>query len=102
MSDDEATPPTPLALLDECTARYWQTKQAHERAQQDVITSALAALQARERPTDVAEHSPFTDAYIRRLARENGIKAEPRSKGPRPRHESTTSKTEPSHNNEAR
>lgn len=82
---EETPPPTPLALLDECTARYRETENAHEQARQDVIAAALAALTARERPTDVAEHSPFTDAYIRRLARENGIKAQPRSKGPRPR-----------------
>ncbi|MET8864714.1 hypothetical protein ABZW11_17390 [Nonomuraea sp. NPDC004580] len=85
MTQDETTPPTPLALLDEATARYWKTKQAHERAQQDVIAAALDALKARERPTDVAERSPFTDAYIRRLARDNGIKAQPKSKGPRRR-----------------
>lgn len=81
MTDD----PTPLAMLDESTARYRQTEAAHEKARHEVIAAVLAALQARERPTDVAEHSPFTDAYIRRLARENGIKAQPRSKGPRPR-----------------
>jgi hypothetical protein len=82
---EEKPPTAPLAKLDECTARYRQTEDAHEQARQDVIAAALDALKARERPTDVAEHSPFTDAYIRRLARENGIKAHPRSKGPRPR-----------------
>jgi len=82
----EETPPlAPLARLDDATARYRQTEDAHEQARQAVIAAALDALKARERPTDVAEHSPFTDAYIRRLARENGIKAQPRSKGPRPR-----------------
>lgn len=94
--------PSPLALLDLSTARYRQTEAAHEKARQDVIAAVLAALQARERPTDVADRSPFTDAYIRRLAREHGIKAQPRSKGPRPRPERTASETEPSHNNEAR
>jgi hypothetical protein len=33
----------------------------------------LAALRAGERPTDVAAKSPFTEAYVRKLARENGI-----------------------------
>lgn len=86
--------PNPLALLDKSTARYRQTEADHEKARQDVIAAVLAALQARERPTDVAEHSPFTDAYIRKLARENGIKAQPKSKGPRPR---SKTETEPTH-----
>lgn len=88
--------PNPLALLDESTARYRRTEADHEKARQDVIAAVLAALQARERPTDVAEHSPFTDAYVRRLARESGIKAQPKSKGPRPRGERRKSETEPS------
>ncbi len=33
----------------------------------------LAAQRADERPTDVAAKSPFTEAYVRKLARENGI-----------------------------
>lgn len=84
---EETPQQTPLERLDEATARYRQTEHEHEQARQEVITAALDALKARERPTDVAEHSPFTDAYIRRLAREHGIKAQPRSKGPRPRKE---------------
>lgn len=91
MTDNETPPPAPLAKLDDATTRYWQTKRAHEQAQQDVIAAALDALKARERPTDVAEHSPFTDAYIRKLARDNGIKAQPKSKGPRPRAKAPTS-----------
>jgi len=92
---DETPPQTPLARLDQATARYRQTEDAHEQARQEVITAALDALKARERPTDVAEHSPFTDAYIRKLARENGIKAQPRSKGPRPRAQRAPVQTPP-------
>ena len=94
--------PSPLAQLDLSTARYRQTEEAHEQARQDVIAAVIAALEAQERPTDVAEHSPFTDAYIRRLARERGIKAQPKSKGPRPRPQRAISETEPIHDNEAR
>lgn len=33
----------------------------------------LAALRAGEHPTDVAAKSPFTETYVRKLAREGGI-----------------------------
>ncbi|MER5647282.1 hypothetical protein [Streptosporangium sp. NPDC002524] len=76
---------SPLALLDATTTRYRETEQAHEHARQEVVAAALAALRAGERPTDVAEHSPFTDSYIRRVARENGIEPAPRGKRPKSR-----------------
>jgi hypothetical protein len=82
MTDDTS----PLALLDEATERYRQTEEAHEESQRAVVAAALAALRAGERPTDVAQHSPFTDSYIRRIARENGIEARPLGgRGPRRR-----------------
>ncbi len=91
MTDDTS----PLALLDASTARYRQTEQAHEEARQEVVAAALAALRAGERPTDVAEHSPFTDSYIRRIVRENGIAAQPPGgKGTRQR---TKAETGPTH-----
>jgi hypothetical protein len=43
-----------------------KTRQAH-------IDAVLAALRAGKRPTDVASWSPFTAAYIRKLARGAGI-----------------------------
>lgn len=69
----------PITALDHATRRYRETEQAHEEARAAVIAAALDALRAKERPTDVVEHSPFTAAYVRKLARDNGI--EPAKKG---------------------
>jgi len=69
----------PLDVVDETTAAYQETEKAHEAARKAAIAAVLAALRAGKRPTDVVERSPFTDAYVRRLARANGI--EPRRKG---------------------
>jgi hypothetical protein len=62
-----------LEAVEEDTRRYRQTEAAHEQSRQAVTASVLAALRAGERPTDVAAKSPFTETYVRRLARENGI-----------------------------
>jgi len=67
-----------LEALDASTRRYRETEAAHEESRQAVIADVLAALRAGERPTDVVARSPFTDAYVRKLARENGIEAKPR------------------------
>lgn len=73
---------TELDALAEATKRYRKTKTAHDDAQEAVAAAAVAALRAGHRPTDVTEHSPFTAAYVRRLAREAGI--EPARPGPKP------------------
>lgn len=52
---------------------YRSTEAAHEESRLAVIASVLAALRAGERPTDVAAKSPFTEAYVRKLARQHGI-----------------------------
>lgn len=57
------------------TSRYQKTEATHEEARTAVIAAVVAALQAGERPTDVTAWSPFTAAYIRKLARSNGIPA---------------------------
>jgi hypothetical protein len=62
-----------LAAVEADTRRYEQTKAAHEESRRAVTASVLAALRADERPTDVAAKSPFTETYVRKLARENGI-----------------------------
>lgn len=64
---------TELDQLDDATHRYLKTKSEHDKAQEAVTAAAIAALKAGQRPTDVVEHSPFTAAYIRRLAREAGL-----------------------------
>lgn len=63
----------PLEILDEATRAYRATETAHKEARDATIAAALGALAAGKRPTDVAARSPFTDAYIRRVARERGI-----------------------------
>lgn len=72
-------------MLTAATRKYERAKTAYDTAKAEVIQAALTALRAGERPTDVADKSPFTPAYIRRLAREAGI--EPAAPGPKPRRE---------------
>lgn len=68
----------PLDKLDESTRRYRKTEEAHEASRKEVTDDVVAALRAGKRPTDVADCSPFTAAYVRRIARENGIEPAPR------------------------
>jgi hypothetical protein len=68
----------PLDKLDESTRRYRRTEKAHEQSRDEVIADVVAALRAGERPTDVVRRSPFTDAYVRRIARDHGIQGKPR------------------------
>lgn len=64
-----------MTALDQATSRYRQTEAAHEEARAAAIAAVLEALKVGERPTDVTEHSPFSAAYVRRIARDNGIEA---------------------------
>jgi hypothetical protein len=68
-----------LAELDATTRRYRRTEKAHDESRQAALAAVVAALKAGARPTEVTERSPFTDTYVRRIARENGIG--PRRKG---------------------
>lgn len=68
----------PLDALDDSTRRYRETEAAHEDARQAVIADVVTALKAGKRPTDVVEHSPFTAAHVRKIARDNGIEPSPR------------------------
>jgi hypothetical protein len=65
----------PEANLATATARYRETEQAHAEARDNAIAAVVAALRAGQRPTDVTAASPFTSAYVRRIAREHGIEA---------------------------
>jgi len=65
----------------DATRRYQKTEQAHERAREELVAAVVKALEEGERPTDVTSWSPFTAAYVRRIAREHGIKASGRSRG---------------------
>lgn len=67
--------------LTEATRRYTRTKKAHEEARADAEQAVVDALRSGMRPTDVTNASPFTAAYVRRIAREHGI--EPAAPGPK-------------------
>jgi hypothetical protein len=56
-------------------AHYQDTEAAHDEARAALVAAVVGALEAGERPTDVTTWSPFTAAYIRKLARTNGIEA---------------------------
>lgn len=70
-----------LEALDEATRRYRRTEAAHDKARDAAVAAVVAALRAGKRPTDVADRSPFTPAYVRRIARDHDI--EPASRGPK-------------------
>jgi hypothetical protein len=73
----------PRARLTAATLRYRATEADHEQARQAAIVAVIDALRASIGPTEVTRLSPFTDAYVRKLARENGIPPAPR--GPKRR-----------------
>ena len=62
-----------LEAVEAGTRRYHETEAAHEESREAVTASVLAALRGGERPTDAADKSPFTAAYVRKLAREAGV-----------------------------
>ncbi|GAB7040717.1 MULTISPECIES: hypothetical protein [Catenuloplanes] len=63
--------------LTAATRQYEQTEVAHESARQQAIQAVLDALRVGIGPAEVERLSPFSGAYIRKLARENGIPAAP-------------------------
>lgn len=69
------------SALAAATRRYERTENAHEAARRDAIEAVLAALRAGIGPSEVERLSPFTAAYVRKLARENGIP--PAAPGPK-------------------
>ncbi len=62
-----------LVALDKATDKYRRTGEAHDAARQEAIAAVVAALRANVQPTVVAKRSPFTDAYVRKIARDHGI-----------------------------
>lgn len=70
-----------MTKLDQATARYRETEAAHNTARDKAIEAVVEALEGGARPTDVTARSPFTAAYVRRIARDNGI--EPAKPGPK-------------------
>lgn len=71
----------PMTKLDQATARYRETEAAHNAARDAAVEAVVDALKADARPTDVTVRSPFTAAYVRQIARKNGI--EPAKPGPK-------------------
>jgi hypothetical protein len=67
----------PRARLSAATEQYRRTEAAHEAARQKVIQAVVAALRANVGPTEVGRLSPFTAAYIRKLAREHKVPPAP-------------------------
>lgn len=63
------------------TRRYRETESAHEQSRTEVLAAVLAALRGGVPPTEVERLSPFTAAYIRRVARAEGIP--PAAPGPK-------------------
>jgi hypothetical protein len=67
-----------LAAMDRSKPRYERAAKAMKEASDQALGDALAALRAGVKPAEVGRHSPFTDSYLRRLARDNGIEPDPR------------------------
>ena len=63
----------PREALTAATARYRETEAAHKAARDAAAAAVVTALRAGVRPTDVTADSPFTAAYVRRIARDHGI-----------------------------
>lgn len=61
------------AELAEATKRYKRHDKGRREAGDLAIAKAIELLHAGVGPTEVASLSPFTDAYIRKYAREAGI-----------------------------
>lgn len=62
-----------LTALDAATERYEETRDAHDAAKDTAVAAVIAALKADVPPTVVAARSPFTAAYVRKLARDAAI-----------------------------
>lgn len=73
----------PRAQLAAATTRYRATEADHEKARRAAIGAVIVALRESVGPTEVARLSPFTAAYVRKIARDNGIP--PASLGPKRR-----------------
>ncbi|MGA6223484.1 hypothetical protein ACPESV_24500 [Streptomyces umbrinus] len=71
----------PLTKLDKATAQYRETEEAHKDARTEAVIAVVDALRSGETPTEVTRRSPFTAAYVRQIARKNGI--EPAKPGPK-------------------
>ncbi len=69
---DEEIEAAKAALADQ-TRRYRRASATRKDASDKAMTTALDLLRAGVSPAEVARLSPFTDAYIRKTARDAGI-----------------------------
>lgn len=69
--------------LAEDAERYRRGDQMRREASDAALSKVLALLRAQVPPSEVTRLSPFSDAYVRRIAREHGI--EPGRPGPKRR-----------------
>jgi hypothetical protein len=69
--------------LKAATRRYRRSEQAHEQDRAAAIAAVVAALRAGVPPTEVVDLSPFTAAYVRRIARDHDIPPAPPGIKPR-------------------
>jgi hypothetical protein len=65
----------PRPSLGEASERYREADRVFEEARQAVVDAVVAALRAGIPPTEVIQLSPFSAAYVRRIARDHGIPA---------------------------
>lgn len=63
--------------LSAATKRYRRTEAAHEAAREAVVAAVVAALRGGVGPTEVERLSPFSGAYVRKLAREHSVPPAP-------------------------
>lgn len=62
-----------MTTLAEAAKAYKETKEAHKRAANVARNAVLAALKAGHSVPEVTKAGPFTYAYVRGIAEENGI-----------------------------
>lgn len=78
MADSDDTKEA-LKRLTAAKEAYEATEAAHERAREEALKAVVVALKAGAAPGAVEAAGPFTGAYVRKIARQNGI--EPATRG---------------------
>jgi hypothetical protein len=76
-------PQEALARLEVEARRFRRTEKAHDKQREATVAAVIDALRAGAPPTEVAARAPFSDRYMRRIAREHGLA--PRRKGMPPK-----------------
>lgn len=70
-----------MDTLRQATKRLKRLDDDMTDARNDTYAAVIAALRAGHTPTEVTDASPYTAAYVRKIARQNGI--EPATRGPK-------------------